>query len=322
MQSDRKRATPHSFPGGGRYNPYGAFLKQLFGCRVSKIAVDAGFSCPNRDGSVGTGGCTYCNNDSFVPATARRQDPVPKQVQAGITYLKQRFRARKFIVYFQPYSNTYAPLEELVPLYESALHFPEVVGIAVGTRPDCVDEEKISWFENLAKSRFVTLEYGLESTSDETLARIHRGHDFECWLQAVHRTRGRGIYLCAHLILGFPWESRDQTLAAAGAISGIGLDFLKLHHLHIVRDTALGRQFLEHPFPLLGYHEYIDLLVDFLERLDPGIRLERLFGVVPKRQLIGPQWDKAKAEIYADIEKAMESRDTWQGRCCRLRADG
>jgi radical SAM protein (TIGR01212 family) len=321
MQPESKRAFPDAFSGGGRYNAYGAFLKQFFGCRVAKIAVDAGFTCPNRDGSIGSGGCTYCNNDAFVPATARRTDPVPEQVQAGILYLKRRFRARKFIVYFQPYSNTHAPLEKLIPLYESALGFPEVVGIAVGTRPDCVDEEKISWFENLARSRFVTLEYGLESASNDTLARINRGHDYGCWLAAVRRTRGRGIFLCAHLILGFPWESRETTLAGADAVSGIGLDFLKLHHLHVVRDSALGRGYLERPFPLLEYRRYIDLLVDFLERLEPSIRLERLFGMVPEKHLIGPRWGKSKAEIHRDIVKTLESRDTWQGRRSRLSGD-
>lgn len=314
MNRGSKRALPGPFAGGARYNSYGAFLREKFGCRVSKIVVDAGFLCPNRDGTVGFGGCTYCNNDSFRPATARRPDPVPIQVEKGIAYLKQRYRAQKFVVYFQPFTNTFAPLEQLIPIYEGAAAHPDVAGIAVGTRPDCVDEAKIAWFENLSRKCFVTLEYGLESIYDATLARINRGHDFAVWQQAVAQTRGRGIYLSAHLILGFPWERRDEMLAEADAISDVGLDFLKLHHLHIVRNTALARQFLDDPFPLLEYGPYIDLVVEFLELLNPAIRLERLFGLAPEDQLLGPHWGKSKAEIQHEIERTLAARGTWQGR--------
>jgi radical SAM protein (TIGR01212 family) len=314
MLSGSEKSSCGPFSGGSRYNSYGAFLREKFGCRVSKIVVDAGFSCPNRDGTVGIGGCTYCNNDAFRPATARRLDAIPRQVENGIAYLKRRYRAQKFIVYFQPFTNTFAPLEQLIPLYESAIDHPDIVGIAVGTRPDCVDEAKIAWFENLARSHFVSLEYGLESIHDKTLALINRGHDYDCWLRAVQQTRCRGIYLGAHLILGFPWESRDEMLAMAGAVSGNGLNFLKLHHLHIVKDTALGRQYLNKPFPLLEYRQYVDLLVEFLELLEPAIRLERLFGLAPEDQLIGPHWGKTKAEIQCDIERTLAARATWQGR--------
>jgi radical SAM protein (TIGR01212 family) len=297
-----------------RYNAYGPWLKQRFGCRVYKVIVDAGFTCPNRDGTVAVGGCTYCNNDSFRPGAVDRLKPVRDQVAEGIEYLRGRYRAEKFVVYFQPFTNTYAPLDRLVPLYESALDHPDVVGLAVGTRPDCVDEEKIAWFERLARRLFVTLEYGLESIHDRTLERINRGHDFAAWLDAVARTRGRGIHLCGHVILGFPWESRDEMLAMAPALSDVGLDFLKLHHLHVVRHTALGREYERAPFPLLGYSEYLDLVVDFLERLNPAIRLERLFGLAPENELIAPRWGKTKAEIQYDIEQNLTRRDTYQGR--------
>jgi radical SAM protein (TIGR01212 family) len=314
------RSSPLSFPpgpfrGGSRYNSYGAFLKEKFGCRVSKVVVDAGFSCPNRDGTVGIGGCAYCNNDAFRPATATSGDPVSRQVERGIAYLRQRYRAQKFIVYFQPFTNTFAPLEKLIPLYESAFADPDVIGIAIGTRPDCVEEDKIAWLENLARTHFVTVELGLESVHDQTLARINRGHDYECWRRALRRTRGRGIYLGAHLILGFPWENRAEVLGMAEAVSGIGLDFLKLHHLHVVRNTALGRQFLNEPFPLLSYEQYLDLLIEFLERLDPAVRLERLFGLTQEEQLLGPRWGKTKAEIQHGIEHSLAARATWQGRC-------
>src|SRR5213594_2558302 len=297
-----------------RYNSYGAYLKERFGCRVYKVIVDAGFTCPNRDGTVAIGGCTYCNNESFRPGAVSRFKPIPEQVESGIAYLRRRYRAEKFIVYFQPFTNTYAPLETLVPLYESALQHPDVVGLSVGTRPDCVDEAKLAWFEQLAQRYFVTLEYGLESIYDQTLVRINRGHDFQCWVNAIRLTRNRGIAIGTHLILGFPWESRDEMLAMAGAVSEVGLDFLKLHHLHVVRHTALGREYERRPFALLGYQEYLDLVVDFLERLDPRLRIERLFGLAPEDLLLGPRWDRTKAAIQYDIEQALVNRNTHQGR--------
>ncbi len=308
---------PGPFQRGSRYNGYGPFLRERFGCRVYKVIVDAGFTCPNRDGTVAIGGCTYCNNDSFRPESVRRLSPVREQVAQGIEYLRRRYRAEKFIVYFQPFTNTHAPLDRLVPLYEQALDHPDVVGLSIGTRPDCVDEAKISWFENVARACFLTLEYGLESIYDETLVRINRGHDYRCWLRAVEQTRGRGIWLCTHLILGFPWESNEQMLAMAEAISDLGIDFLKLHHLHVVRHTSMGKEYLTKPFPLLEYQEYLDLVVSFLERLNPAIRIERLFGLAPENQLLGPCWRKTKAETQYDIERTLADRDTWQGRLYR-----
>jgi radical SAM protein (TIGR01212 family) len=314
-------SAPGPFSMGNRYNAYGAFLRERFGCRVYKVIVDGGFTCPNRDGKVAIGGCTYCNNDSFRPGAVTRLKPIADQVGDGIAYLRRRYRARKFIVYFQPFTNTYAPLERLVPMYEAALAHPDVIGLSVGTRPDCVEEDKLAWFEELARSRFVTLEYGLESIYDETLERINRGHDFQCWADAMRRTRGRGIALCTHLILGFPWETREQILAMADPVSKSGLAFLKLHHLHIVRHTALGREYLEEPFRVLEYGEYLELVVDFLERLTPAIRIERLFGLAPEEQLLAPRWGKTKAEIQYDIERRLAARDTWQGKLYESSSD-
>jgi uncharacterized protein len=296
-----------------RYNPYGRFLKKKFGCRVYKVSVDGGFSCPNRDGTIAVGGCTYCNNDSFRPKSANRQQSVSDQVKAGIEFLRKQNDAAKFIVYFQPFTNTHAAIEELIPLYEAALDHPDVVGISLGTRPDCIDEEKIAWLEKLSRTHFVTLEYGLQSIHDATLARINRGHDFQCWLDAMSRTRNRGIWLCTHLILGFPWETREEMLQGADAISRQGLNFLKLHHLHVVQNTAMEKEYRAKPFPLLGLEEYAELVVDFLERLDPAIYIERLFGTAPKDQLIGPVWGKSKAEIRGYIERTLAARNTYQG---------
>ncbi len=303
-----------NFGPGVRYNTYGRFLKEKFGCRVYKISVDAGFGCPNRDGTLSTGGCTYCSPASFVPKSADRLHSISQQIQAGADYLRQRYDAQKFIVYFQPNTNTYGPLEKLIPVYQSALEHPDVVGLSLGTRPDCVDEEKIAWFEKLADTYFVTLEYGLQSIYDSTLSRINRGHNFQCWLDAMNLSRNRGIWLCAHLILGFPWETREEMLREADVISDKGLDFLKLHHLHVVRNTALEKQYLENPFHLFGLEEYAELVVDFLERLNPKICIERLFGSAPRDQLIGPIWDKGKGAIRNRIEQRLAARDTYQGR--------
>jgi radical SAM protein (TIGR01212 family) len=305
---------PGPFPGGSRYHAYGPFLKAKFGCRVYKVIVDAGFTCPNRDGTVAVGGCTYCNNDTFKPGGAARLKPIRQQVREGIDYLRLRYHARKFVVYFQPFTNTHAPPERLRGIYQEALDHPEVVGLAAGTRPDCVDDAKLELFQDLARYYFVTLEYGLESVYDSTLLRINRGHDFDCSLAAIGRTRNRGIWISAHLILGFPWETRDQMLEMAEVVSKIGIDFLKLHHLHVVRHTALGKEYEQSPFPLPSFEEYVDLVVDFLERLDPAIRLERLFGLAPEEYLLGPHWGKTKAEIQYAIEKRLAYRDTFQGR--------
>jgi uncharacterized protein len=298
---------------GIRYNTYGRFLKERFGRRVYKVSVDGGFSCPNRDGTIAVGGCTYCNNDSFRPKTATRLKSVSEQVKEGIEFFRRRNNAERFIIYFQPFTNTHAPLEELIPLYETALNYPDVVGISIGTRPDCIDEEKLAWLEKAASTHFVTLEYGLQSINDTTLARIRRGHNFQCWLDAIRRTRGRSIWLCAHLILGFPWETREEMLQAADVISAQGLNFLKLHQLHVVHNTALEDEYRAHPFPLLELEEYADLVVDFLERLSPDIFVERLFGTAPKDQLVGPVWGKSKAEIQRTIEQRLITRNAWQG---------
>jgi uncharacterized protein len=296
-----------------RYNSYGRFLKERFGCRVYKVSVDGGFSCPNRDGTIAVGGCTYCNNDAFRPKSAESLKPISQQVSEGIEFLRKRYKAEKFVVYFQSFTNTHAPLEVLIPLYEEALNHPDVAGLSLGTRPDCVDEQKLLWLEELAKTYFVTLEYGLQSVYDTTLARINRGHNFQCWMDAIKRARNRGIWLCTHLILGFPWESREEMLRSADILSDTGLNFLKLHHLHVVQNTIMEKEYKSKPFPLLGMEEYADLVVDFLERLNPAIFIERLFGAAPENLLVGPIWGKSKGEIRRTIEQRLAIRNTRQG---------
>jgi len=312
--SKSRISNSESRPGGDRYNAYSRFLREKFGCRVYKVSVDAGFSCPNRDGTIAVGGCVYCSNDSFRPATASRLKSVSEQVQGGIDYLKKRYAAEKFIVYFQPFTNTHAPLDALIPIYREALIHSDVVGLSVGTRPDCIDEGRIGWFEDLARTHFVTLEYGLQSSHDKTLSRINRGHDYQCWLDAMQQSRNRGIWLGTHLILGFPWETREEMLKTADDISDKGVNFLKLHHLHVVRDTEMETEYRRNPFPLFQLEDYVELVVDFLERLSSSIYIERLFGHAPEEQLIGPVWGKNKGEIRRMIRQRLVERNTYQGR--------
>ncbi|PYR99697.1 MAG: TIGR01212 family radical SAM protein [Acidobacteria bacterium] len=304
----------HSLPGGeGRFRSYNKWLQEKFGERVYKVIVDAGFTCPNRDGTVAVGGCAYCNNNSFRPPSAIKTDPIRDQVREGIEYIRKRFDAHKFIIYFQPFTNTYAETGYLRELYTDAVEHPEVVGLAIGTRPDCVDEEKIRMIDEIAQRTFVSLEFGVESIYDDTLRRVNRGHDYATFLRAMELTRRRSIHIGAHLILGFPWETREQWLAMADEMSRAGVDALKIHHLHLVRGTALAAEYARRPFRVLGYEEYLDLLCDFIERLDPRIVIERMFGEAPLALLVAPNWRRTKNDLVRDIQRRFEERDVWQG---------
>ena len=314
-QKTGKRKSPvFAWGTNRRYNAYVDYLKARFGSRVQKVIVDAGFSCPNRDGSKGYGGCIYCNNESFKPPYCQPQMSVKEQVAAGIEYLSRRYKVNRFIAYFQPYSNTYAPLSRLQELYRQALEHPQVIGLAIGTRSDCVDEEKIGFLQQLARDYYVTIEYGLESPYDKTLQWINRQHDFQNWAEAVRLTAGRGIHICAHVILGFPGESREEMLETARIVSDYPLDYLKIHHLHIVKNTVLANRYRESPFPLLDYRAYIDLVVEFIRRLRPDIKIQRLVGETHPRILIAPNWGLRADVIQRHIEEEMERRDVWQGK--------
>ena len=297
-----------------RYHAFGQFMKDRYHTAVYKVNVDAGFTCPNRDGTVSVGGCIYCNNDSFRPAACTSAASVREQIEKGIPYLRRRYGAEKFVVYFQPFTNTYAPVETLERLYGEALEGAGVVGLAIGTRPDCVDAEKIALLESLAKDHFILVEYGLQSVYDRTLEFINRGHDVARFHQAVAMTAGRGIHIGAHLILGFPTETRDQMLAMADAVSTQPIGFLKLHQLQIIKDTVLADLYAEKPFPTLGYTDYLELVVDFLERLSPAIVLQRLFAAAPEEILIAPVWNRSRSEFLHDLDVMMEQRGSWQGK--------
>lgn len=289
-------------------------MKERYGTAVYKVNVDAGFTCPNRDGTVSVGGCIYCNNDSFRPAACAGSATVRDQAEQGIPYLRRRYGAERFIVYFQPFTNTYAPVETLERLYREALTLPGVIGLAIGTRPDCVDEEKIALLEKLARDHFVLVEYGLQSFHDRTLAFINRGHDAACFRRSVAMTADRGIHIGAHLILGFPGETREDMLSMADRVSELPIGFLKLHQLQVVRDTALAERFSARPFPTFSYDDYLELVMDFLERLSPAVVIQRLFASAPDDILIAPVWNRTRSEFLNDLDERMERRNSRQGK--------
>jgi radical SAM protein (TIGR01212 family) len=297
-----------------RYNSFGAYMRKIFGSTVYKVNVDAGFTCPNRDGTLGLTGCIYCNNDSFRPSSCKPSLSVSAQVINGITHTKQRFKATKFLVYFQAYTNTYAPVDVLERLYREALSAPDVIGLAIGTRPDAVDQQKIDLLESLAGDHFMLVEYGVQSIYDKSLAFIQRGHDYRTFLNAIDMTKGRGIHIGAHLIAGFPTETREEMLAMADEMSQLPIEFLKLHQLQIVKDTPLAAQYRENPFQVFGYQEYLDFVADFIERTAPHIVLQRLFATAPDDILIAPEWGRSRHQILRDIEKNLEERDIVQGK--------
>jgi radical SAM protein (TIGR01212 family) len=259
-------------------------------------------------------GCIYCNNDSFRPGSCSPALSVGEQVQNGIAYIRRRYKAERFLAYFQPFTNTYGPAGELERLYEEALAEPSVIGLAIGTRPDAVDETKLRLLESLASRYFILVEYGLQSIYDKSLNFINRGHDYEAFLKALRMTAGRGIHIGAHIIVGFPTETREEMLAMAEEVSLLPVEFLKVHQLQVVRDTPLEIMFGEHPFHIFAYEEYLDFIVDFIERLSPEIVMQRLFATAPDSILVAPQWGKNRHEILRDIDKRLESRDTYQGK--------
>jgi radical SAM protein (TIGR01212 family) len=297
-----------------RYNAYVDYLRSLFGERVQKVIVNAGFSCPNRDGSKGFGGCIYCNNDSFKPPYCHSKMNITEQINAGIEFLCKRYKVTKFLVYFQPFSNTYAPLSLLQDLYKQALSHPKVIGLSIGTRSDCIDEEKLDFLAELARNYYVTIEYGLESPYNKTLKWIRRMHDFKSWENAVQKTAIRGIHICTHLIMGFPYETKKMMLNTARIISNYPLNYIKIHHLHIVKNTILEKKYKENPFPLLNFREYVDLVIGFLQRLRSDIQIQRLVGETHPSILVAPDWDLRADVIQRYIEKELESRDVWQGK--------
>ena len=298
------------------YLNYNQVLKTEFAERVQKISINAGFTCPNRDGSKGTGGCTYCNNQTFSPEYCKPSKSISQQVEEGIAFFHHKYAAQYYLAYFQSYTNTYDKIEHLKAIYEEALSYPNVRGLVIGTRPDCVSDELLDYFAELAKNYYVMIEYGIESTCDKTLEFINRGHDFACAERAIRETAKRGIKTGAHIILGLPTENRETIISHALKLSHLPLTTLKIHQLQLVRGTKMAEQFAEHPewFKLYTVEEYCDLAIDFIEHLSPEIGIERFVSQSPYKLLIAPEWGLKNFEFLAKIEKRLEERDTWQGR--------
>ncbi|MEA3443719.1 MAG: TIGR01212 family radical SAM protein [Bacteroidota bacterium] len=301
-----------------RYNAYSNYFKEEFGGRVQKVSIDAGFTCPNRDGTKGRGGCTFCNNQAFNPSYCMPSKTVKQQIDEGIEFHKIRYRrSNRYLAYFQAYSNTYSNIEHLKSIYSQAIDHPETIGIVVGTRPDCVSNALLDYFQELSEKIYLNIEYGIESCYEKTLKRINRGHSFEEAKEAVINTAGRGIKTAGHIIIGLPGESREEILAQAKILSGLPLHSLKFHQLQLIKGTIMAGEYRDNPgqFNFFQVDEYIDLMIDFLERLNPHILIQRFAGEAPPRFNITPvKWNLRYDVFLQKLEKRFEERDTWQGR--------
>jgi len=301
-----------------RFNSYSEYIKKQFGGRVQKVAVDAGFTCPNRDGTRGIGGCTYCDNRGFNPSYCDPRKPLTQQIEEGIEFHAARYRrAKKFLVYFQPFSNTYAPLAILKEKYGEALSFPGVEGLVIGTRPDCIDDEKLEYFATLAEKWYIQVEVGVETHNNETLKRINRGHDAQLAEQMIRKTHEYGIITGAHYIFGLPGESPEDMFRSGEVISRLPLDSVKFHQLQIVKGTRMEQEFKENPdaFHSFMLEDYIDFIIRFIEKLNPSIVIERFTSEMPPKFLSGTNMGLIRYdEVLRRIEAELEKRDSWQGK--------
>jgi len=297
-----------------RYYALSRFLRERFGTKVVRVTVDGGFTCPNVDGAVAVGGCVYCDNRSFSPNRRLPRTTISEQVRRGIALLGKRHGANRFLAYFQAATNTYAPVARLQRLYDEALDHPQIVGLAVGTRPDCVPDPVLDLLEGYARDRYVCLELGLQSVHDRSLDWMNRGHHLDAFLDAVGRCQGRGLDLCVHVILGLPGESPADMLATADALAALPIQGVKIHNLHVVRDTPLEKMFLAGEVRMLEQAEYVRIVCDFLERLPPAMVIHRLNGDAPPDYLVAPLWCRDKPALLAAIRAELERRDSWQGK--------
>jgi radical SAM protein (TIGR01212 family) len=297
-----------------RYNDFNTYLRERFGCRVQKITIDAGFSCPNRDGTLSFDGCIYCDGKGSGTGAARRAESIKEQIQKAKVRLAVRYKAKKFIAYFQAFTNTYAPCDILRKRYDEALADFDIVGLAIGTRPDCVDQARLDLIQEYTARHMVWIEYGLQSIHNRTLEKINRGHTFEDFVQAVRITQGRNILICAHVILGLPGESMEDVLDTATALSGLGMNGIKIHSLYILKGTPLARLFQEGGCTVLDQETYVEWVTAFLERLSPNIIVQRLTGDPDPSALLVPGWSLKKQQTLSLIKKTLEAREAWQGR--------
>ena len=302
---------------GKRYLDFSSFIKLNFGERVQKISLDIGFSCPNRDGSKGVGGCTYCNNNTFNPDYCEPQKSVKTQLEQGIEFFSRKGKNNKFLAYFQAYTNTYSDFESLKQLYLEALSVPKVIGLVIGTRPDCISEEIIDFLDELSKTYFISLEFGVESTNEKTLLQVNRCHTFEETKATFNLCKNKGFHLGAHIILGLPGESEADLMNHALEISKLPINTLKLHHLQIVKNSVMAVQYKRNPenFNLFTSENYINFISDFITHVRPDIIIERFISEAPKELLIAPKWGGLKNfEIVAKIDKNLQDKNLWQGK--------
>jgi len=300
---------------GKRYTTFTDELRRRFGCRVQRIALDAGLTCPNRDGSLGIGGCSFCGDRGAAAVGVQTELPLAEQLQRSKAYLRQKFRAERFLAYFQAYSNTYATVELLREVYATALADPDLVGLIIGTRPDCLPEPVLDLLEELHEQTYLWLELGMQTMHDQTLAAINRGHNHACFVDAVQRCQDRGLRICAHLILGLPGETREQMLASVRELNRLGVDGVKLHHLHVLKGSRLVDDYQQGRLRLLEREEYVQLVCDALELLEPRIVMHRLMGD-GRSELLAPDWSRRKLEVLNLIDAELVKRDSRQG--CRL----
>jgi radical SAM protein (TIGR01212 family) len=312
-------AIPTQF-GKRRFLSWNDIQRSQYGGRIQKVSVDAGFTCPNRDGSKGIGGCTFCNNDGFTPSYLRDQTDITHQINTGLEFFSRRYpNSRYFVAYFQSYSNTYASVDQLRKVYEAALAHPKIDGLVIGTRPDCVPDDVLDYLAELSRNKLIELELGLESCDDATLARVNRGHNFAQAQDAIRRAATRGLQVAAHIMFDLPGESRESMLAGADKLSALPLQSLKLHQLQIIKHTVLANQWRHDPasLPIIGPQDYFELVVDFLERLSPHIAVQRIGSEVPPALKLAPDWNIRLYELLPKVEALLLARDTWQGRLYR-----
>ena len=298
--------TPH-------YNDYGTWIRRQFPYRVQKISIDAGFTCPNRDGRISTGGCIYCDNRTFNPSYCQRRHSVTQQLEEGKRFFAHKYPDMKYLAYFQAFTNTYAPLSQLKALYEEALQVDDIVGIVIGTRPDCVSDELLDYLAELNQRTFVLVEYGIESANNDTLLRINRGHSFEQSQEAIQRTHQRGLLTGAHIILGLPGEDAAESLRQASIISSLPIDILKIHQMQIIRGTRLAEEFTANPFHIYTVDEYIKLIAEYIQRLRPDLILERFVSQSPKELLIAPHWGLKNYEFTNLLVNYLKQNKIYQG---------
>ena len=302
---------------GHRYHVYNDWVKLEYGGRLQKVSIDAGFTCPNRDGSLGVGGCTFCNNEGFSPSYLREQPDLTAQIDTGVEFMLRRYpKTKGFLAYFQSYSNTYDDLDQLKKRYEAALAHPKIVGIVIGTRPDCLPDETLDYLKELSTRTLVELEIGIESCNDAVLRECLRGHDFACTEDAILRAAKRDLFVTGHLLLGLPLENCASLVDGARTLAKLPLDALKFHQLQIVRNTRLANQYRADPdsVALLDPERYLDSVIDMLEHLPPSIKIQRLGSEVPPTVLVSPDWGMRLHKFPALLEARLEARDTWQGR--------